>query len=114
VILQPGSLFAGYRIDHLLGSGAMGVVYQGYDLTLDRVVAIKVLGMILVTPEDTERFRVEARVLARFTHPHILPVFTCGVEQDAPGNAPVMTAPYGMSRPNSIDHTTSSRKGISS
>ncbi|HVA89459.1 MAG TPA: right-handed parallel beta-helix repeat-containing protein [Chloroflexota bacterium] len=84
MILQPGSLFAGYRVDRLLGSGAMGVVNQGHDLTLDRAVAIKVLSMILVTPEDTERFRVEARVLARFNHPHILPVFTCGVEQGMP------------------------------
>jgi eukaryotic-like serine/threonine-protein kinase len=69
-----------YALERELGRGAMGVVILARDLALDRAVAIKVLppeyGQI---PEWRDRFLLETRTTAGFSHPHIVPVFS--VEQ---------------------------------
>ncbi len=72
-----------YEIIELLGRGGMATVYKGYQQEIDRYVAIKVLpphpGQ---DPQFIERFRLEARTVARLQHPHILPVYDYGVEND--------------------------------
>lgn len=72
-----------YKIIELLGRGGMATVYKGYHEEIDRYVAIKVLpphpGQ---DTEFVERFRLEARTIARLQHPHILPVYDYGTQGD--------------------------------
>ena len=93
--LQPPTLGSGgapngdpskigrYRIIHRLGQGGFGRVYLAHDDDLDRPVAIKVPNPERIThPEDVEAFLIEARILARLDHPHIVPVFDVGRTED--------------------------------
>jgi len=68
-----------FQIVRLLGRGAMGSVYLARDLTLHRVVAIKVLRWDLAgSIEDCERFRREARTTGQLAHPSIVPLHGFG------------------------------------
>ena len=68
-----------YRIVSQVGAGGMAAVYKGYQASMDRYVAVKVLPKSLASdPQFTGRFENEARVLARLQHPHILSVFDFG------------------------------------
>jgi len=72
-----------YRIVRRLGQGGFGRVYLAHDDDLDRAVAIKVPNPERITrPEDAEAFFVEARVLAKLDHPHIVPVHDVGRTDD--------------------------------
>src|SRR4051812_1825931 len=55
-VLAPGAVFAGHRIEAVVGRGGMGVVYRARHLELDRVVALKV-----IAPELLEDGQVRAR-----------------------------------------------------
>jgi serine/threonine-protein kinase len=64
-----------YSLQRELGRGGMGVVYLARDVRLDRDVAIKVLPMDLArTPSAREQFLREARMAAKLSHPHIVPI----------------------------------------
>jgi predicted Ser/Thr protein kinase len=67
-----------YRVVRLLGKGGMGAVYLARDLTLDREVAIKVIPTESNAPEVHERFRREAKTVARLSHPNIVPLHAFG------------------------------------
>jgi len=72
-----------YRIIRRLGQGGFGWVYLAHDDDLDRPVAIKVPNPERIArPEDLEAFLVEAKILARLDHPHIVPVFDVGRTED--------------------------------
>jgi TolB-like protein len=72
-------LGAQYAIEGLLGQGGMGSVYRGRDLTLDRPVAIKVIGGdVASSPQLRERFLREARTVAKLRHPNIVAVYSAG------------------------------------
>ena len=58
-----------------VANGGMGVVYAAHDTTLDRQVAVKVLAPELATAVGAARFRREAKILARLSHPHIVPIY---------------------------------------
>ena len=65
-----------YVTGEMLGHGAMGVVFKAHDSTLERDVALKELPANLThVPELVTRFRQEAKVLARLTHPAIVHVY---------------------------------------
>jgi serine/threonine protein kinase len=74
-----GTVFAGYRVESLVGRGGMGVVYRATDLSLERPVALK-----LVAPElaEDERFRArflrEPRLAASLDHPNVIPIYEAG------------------------------------
>jgi hypothetical protein len=70
---------AGYRIDGTLGEGGMGTVYRATQLSLERVVALKVLTAELsADPDFRERFRREGLLQAALDHPHIVTVYEAG------------------------------------
>lgn len=73
----PGALLGGkYRLDELVGGGGMGQVWRGTDEVLGRTVAIKImLPSLLDDPGFSERFRVEARTMARLRHPGVVNVY---------------------------------------
>ena len=72
-----------YRIIRRLGQGGFGRVYLAHDDALDRPVAVKVPHPQRISqPDDVEAFFVEARVLAKLDHPHIVPVFDVGRTED--------------------------------
>ncbi len=72
-----------YEITNLIAQGGMGAVYSGIQRGLDRPVAIKVLPPEMGRdPESAERFRTEAKAMARLTNPHIPTVFDFTVTED--------------------------------
>src|SRR4051812_6673542 len=75
-----------YDIKGILGKGAMGLVYDGLDPTLDRRVAIKTIltrNLDEATAKHYEmRFRREVKAVARLNHPHIVQVYDFGTEGD--------------------------------
>jgi len=78
-----GSTFGEYRIAELLGSGGMGSVYRAVDLMLERDVALKILRSdVSDEPEQVERFRTEAVILARLGHPNIATLYRLAREDD--------------------------------
>jgi serine/threonine protein kinase/tetratricopeptide (TPR) repeat protein len=71
-----------YRLLREIGRGGMGVVYEAWQESLGRHVALKVLPFnTMVRPEHLERFRREARAAARLHHTNIVPVFGVGEHQ---------------------------------
>jgi eukaryotic-like serine/threonine-protein kinase len=65
-----------YELLQLLGTGGFGRVYRVRDLHLEREVALKVLNPSLTQdPEVVERFRREAQLAARLSHPNIVNIF---------------------------------------
>ncbi len=80
--LAPGqSILGRYRIEELLGEGAMGQVFRGRHEHLDLAVAVKVLrgdG----TPDILERFEREAKLMARVRHPNAVAVQDYGFLED--------------------------------
>ena len=78
-----GTTVGPYEIKTLLGAGGMGQVYQARDPRLEREVAIKVLsGALAQEPGYLERFRREARAVAKLNHPHIVSVYDFGEQGD--------------------------------
>jgi len=71
-----------FRFERRIGSGGMGVVYRGADLSLGRPVAVKTLRR--VSPEDAMRLRREARTAAAVSHRHLAPVYGLETWQGTP------------------------------
>ena len=68
----PGCRLGAFEILELVGSGGMGEVYRARDTRLDRFVAIKVLSPeVAGDPRSRERFKREAQVVSKLTHPHV-------------------------------------------
>ena len=71
-----------YEIQVVLGKGAMGIVYKGYDPNIERVVAIKTVRKDLVeadiAAEFMSRFKNEARAAGRLHHPNIVGIYEYG------------------------------------
>ena len=82
---EVGVLIAGvYRVRGLLGSGAMGVVLEADDETLNRKVAIKFIRSSVMDDRFRARFRAEAQAMARVSHPNLLQIYTFGEHNGAP------------------------------
>src|SRR5687768_4783315 len=71
-----------YRIDTVLGSGGMGIVYRGFDPQLARPVAIKVVRRGGEDTAGRARLVREAQSLARLSHPHVCHVYDVGTQDD--------------------------------
>jgi eukaryotic-like serine/threonine-protein kinase len=76
-----------YQVEKELGKGAMGVVYQGRDPKIGRIVAIKTLALSaefegVELQEARERFFREAETAGRLQHPNIVTIYDAGEEHD--------------------------------
>ncbi len=89
---EPRVLSGRYRIDEPIGRGGMASVFRGYDLTLGRDVAIKILDRELADDNAFRtRFRLEAQAASRMAHPTIVRVYDAGEDS--------LTSPDGTVRP---------------
>jgi serine/threonine-protein kinase len=75
-----GETIAGrYELEELVGTGGMSSVYRAHDTLLERNVALKILHDQYTTDDDfVERFKREARAVARLSHPNIVTVIDRG------------------------------------
>ncbi len=75
-----------YRIDGIIGHGAMGIVYKGFDSSINRTVAIKTIHHhLLLGDSGTEllkRFKMEATAAARCQHQNIIAIYDFGQQED--------------------------------
>ena len=79
-----GQRLGQYQVLELIGQGGMARVYKGYQPSLQRYVAIKVIpAQVDNSPDNTfvKRFTTEARLVARLTHPNIVPIHDYGEDK---------------------------------
>lgn len=82
---EPQILNQRYRLEEMLGSGGMAVVYRAVDLMLERPVAVKILRQNFTDDDEfRERFRQEARAAANLSHPNIVTVHDFGISEGHP------------------------------
>jgi eukaryotic-like serine/threonine-protein kinase len=81
-----GTLLNGrFRLEEQIGSGGMSTVYRAFDETLERWVAIKIMHReISSDAAQLERFRREARAVARLSHEHVVTVIDAGEDEGHP------------------------------
>ena len=80
-----GTRLGQYEIIEELGKGGMATVFRAYQPSMERFVAVKVIHRALATDAlGLERFRREARLIARLEHPHLLPVYDYDPQHDPP------------------------------
>jgi len=93
-----GTKLAGkYDIIRVLGTGGMGVVYEGRQDVMDRRVAIKMLqAHHLNDSMSVKRFQQESKATCRLNHPHIITVFDFGI---SPTGQPYIVMDYLEGRP---------------
>lgn len=81
----PLPAFPGHETLGRIGRGGMGAVYRARDTELDRIVAIKTIAEGRhATPDQRERFRAEARAIARLHHPNIIGIHAIGEHEGQP------------------------------
>jgi serine/threonine protein kinase len=72
---SPGTTFANYRVESLIGRGGMGVVYRARDLSLERPVALKLIAPELAQDAQFRaRFLREPKLAASLDHPNVIPI----------------------------------------
>lgn len=77
-----GKEFSNYKIIGKLGAGGMATVYKAHELSLNRIVALKILSTRLSDDADfIKRFHREAQAAAQLNHPNIVHIYAIGEEE---------------------------------
>lgn len=80
-----GSAIGEYELKAELGRGGMGVVYEAFQASLQRTVALKMIpNAAFAAAQDLARLRAEALAAARLSHPNIVPVYEVGEHNGQP------------------------------
>jgi serine/threonine protein kinase len=79
--LELGVRIGDFEIEGRLGAGGMGIVYRARQLSLNRVVALKILGPALDSEEGKTRFRREAQAVAKLNHAGIASIYFIGQDE---------------------------------
>ena len=80
----PPASFDQFVIERELGKGGMGRVFRARDTTLDRPVALKFIAAADPSAQARARFLVEARAIAKLSHPNVVAVYRVGEVQERP------------------------------
>ncbi len=96
MIVSVGQKLGNYQLTKLLGQGGFADVYLGEHIYLKTPAAIKVL-QIRLTDDALEQFLAEARTIACLTHPNIIHVLDCDIENGTPFLV-MSYAPFGSLR----------------
>ena len=79
---ERGRRIGDFELLKKLGQGSMGAVYLARQVTLDRLVALKILPPEMAADKEfAERFRREARATARLNHPNVIAAYDVGIAQ---------------------------------
>jgi hypothetical protein len=78
---EPVRMLGQYELRRVLGKGGMGVVYEAWQPSLGRAVALKVMSSAEASEEEQERFTREARAAAKLQHPNIVPIYDVGAAE---------------------------------
>jgi len=106
-----GQTLGQYQLRELLGMGGMGSVYRGFQTTLKREVAVKVLPSTLAQqPGYIERFTREAETSAALEHPHIVPIVDYGTQRGV--SYVVMRLLTGGTLAERLQHTQNEGRGL--
>src|SRR5260370_509460 len=80
-----GKQVGNYRVTAKIASGSYGTVYRAQHTILTRTVAIKMMHVAHLNPQkERDGFLKEAKLLEQLKHPHILPIYDVGIEDDSP------------------------------
>ena len=82
----PVRILGDFTLRRQIGRGGMGaVVYEAWENSMDRRVALKVLPAAVAADDRTsQRFLREAKTAGKLSHPNVVPVFTTGVKDQTP------------------------------
>ena len=102
-----------FKIIREIGRGGMGIIYEAEQLSLKRMVALKVLGRgIADSQKQLERFRRESEAIARLHHTNIVPVFGVGTEEGVHYFAMQLILGQPLSKPPELNFQEIARIGM--
>ena len=83
--LEPLGTLGDYTLRRQIGRGGMGVVYDAWENSMDRRVALKVLPAgVAADTRAAPRFLREAQTAGKLSHPNVVPVYFTGVKEQTP------------------------------